>query len=129
MRFTGANLTSQLNNTLMMDQELARAIEKKEKQVKKVTKRKKIKKQEQVAVSQNTTNNEQVKNGKEVYEAENYKARQDRKMQFERIEKEHNQEVLLSNQNAVGIQEALILAEIVGKPRCRTRQRSRMGRG
>ncbi|MBP3888505.1 MAG: hypothetical protein J6F30_12820 [Cellulosilyticum sp.] len=125
-----SNHFSNFNNTVfMMDQELKRAMEN---QQKRLVKTKKVKVTKKKEVENQTHEEQDIKNKnsnvKKKDHAKVYNAEQARKEQFEKVEARRSQGDL-SNEESIGrLREAMILAEIVGKPRCRDRHARRMRR-
>ena len=127
---SGGHLISSNSNLFMMDQELNRAIENQQKRLTKKKKVKVTKKKEVVSKLQGRKYaKEEVIQSNQTLDEKVYKAEQERKAQFERIEARSNR-VIESKENQMRrLREAMILGEIIGKPRCKDRRDRRMRRG
>ena len=123
MSFTARSLMPNNNNVFMMDQELNRAIENQQKRFGK-TKKIKVTKEKEI-----TSKKENVIKSKHPSDEKVYKAEQARQEQVQRVEALHRQEESSKDEEIRRLRDAMILAEIIGHPRCKDRRNRRTRRG
>lgn len=71
--------------------------------------------------------NQEAKNDLEDMKSHN--ADEERRKQFKRVEEQSSHNEIIRQREASHLKEAIILAEIIGQPRCRSRQNRRIRRG
>lgn len=120
-------LVKQFNNGFMMEQELKKAIENQQKRSEQTKKGKKQKKQE--TQHQTQTINKRVKKQNNAEDEEKRKVDEERQMKEEQVKKMNNLKFQSNTEGRASLREAMILAEIIGQPRCKDRRARRRRRG